>query len=350
MIDSCRSLLDAADALYAVASQFIGGGGDVEHQFVEGEVGGAVHEHEADVVGELDAVEAFVGSPGHSVIFAVVLREDVDVRQRDGIDAGMEVIFQSTVGLHNIAVMMEPTVVLRHDHVVGAARQADLLWPDFGVQEALKGQMVGPDGEGARLIPYMIGIDIGLPLHAMPDGFGMKHVIDEATIRPREDEQRVADTREALVGILVPMRQEVSPRVKRILNLPEVGVEQRAVALVPIAGDVERAAVVLHVEGGVVEIGRTGVGLVGVENLRHVIEQHQARLVGLLTGAGDGREKVEQGPTPGELLHQQHDLLEAGRHVHGIALLRVVAGNGLQEQHDEERDIDLLLDDLLVEG
>ena len=117
------------DFCYAVFSQLVACGGDVEQEFVEDDVLAPVHRHRAYVVIDGDSVESFDGGFWHLVVSLVFPNGDEDGILRDGIDVGSEDVLQVLEWLFD-ATGFHPLVVDGEGFCIGHTAKVDLRVPD----------------------------------------------------------------------------------------------------------------------------------------------------------------------------------------------------------------------------
>ena len=117
------------DFCYAVFSQLVACGGDVEQEFVENDVLAPVHRHRAYVVVDGDSVESFDGGFWHLVVSLVFPNGDEDGILRDGIDVGSEDVLQVLEWLFD-ATGFHPLVVDGEGFCIGHTAKVDLRVPD----------------------------------------------------------------------------------------------------------------------------------------------------------------------------------------------------------------------------
>lgn len=268
----------------------------------------------------------------------------------DGMDIGAEVVLEMGKGLDDVACAF-PALVEADDLAVLNQGEGDLGGPMLGGEHTGQGEFGGTVGGGpGGLVPHVVDIAIGQAFHAVLDGLGMDEVSHELAVGELEEEQGVADAGELTFCVLVPMGDKVGSFALDVLRLPEVGVEGRTLAFVPVLTEADVGLDGLHLLAEVVEVGLLDIGLVVVQDAIDVEEEHEARLA--LLGAGhfyDGQGR-EEGETLGELLQQGGHPAEMLVHASGVSYIGIDARDALEQHEHKEGYADVLLCNLLEDG
>ena len=77
----------------------------------------------------------------------------------------------------------------------------------------------------------------------------MKQVVDQSTIRPLHDEERVTDTRQPVFGIFLPMGHDIGTLFDSCFDLPPLGVQQASATFVPKADNLQWDPLCFQIDG-----------------------------------------------------------------------------------------------------